>query len=110
LQIHQLLEEVAGFAQRPIEYFGPTAFANAGILEIIKNSEKIKGVIDLNFSINASGRVGKMDIKAKDARFSRNGIDCMGQVLGIIEFPKPKGGGIVDVRQPLNFFAETEKI
>lgn len=78
--------------------------------ELIKNSEKIKGVIDLNFSINASGRVGKMDIKAKDARFSRNGIDCMGQVLGIIEFPKPKGGGIVDVRQPLNFFAETEKI
>ncbi len=51
-----------------------------------------------------------MNIRAKDARFSRNGIDCMGQVLGIIEFPKPKGGGIVDVRQPLNFFAETEKI
>lgn len=78
--------------------------------ELIKNSEKIKGVIDLNFSINASGKVGKMDIKAKDARFSRNGIDCMGQVLGIIEFPRPKGGGVVDVRQPLNFFAETEKI
>jgi hypothetical protein len=34
----------------------------------------------------------------------------MGQVLGIIDFPKPKGGGVVDVRQPLNFFAETEKI
>jgi hypothetical protein len=78
--------------------------------ELIKNSEKIKGVIDLNFSITANGRVGKMNIRAKDARFSRNGIDCMGQVLGIIEFPKPKGGGIVDVRQPLNFFAETEKI
>ncbi len=78
--------------------------------ELIKNSEKIKGVIDLNFSINSSGKVGKMDIRAKDARFSRNGIDCMGQVLSIIEFPKPKGGGVVDVRQPLNFFAETEKI
>ncbi len=78
--------------------------------ELIKNSEKIKGVIDLNFSITATGRVGKMNIRAKDARFSRNGIDCMGQVLGVIEFPKPKGGGVVDVRQPLNFFAETEKI
>ena len=78
--------------------------------ELIKNSEKIKGVIDLNFSIDASGKVARMDIKAKDARFSRNGINCMGQVLGIIEFPKPKGGGVVDVRQPLNFFAETEKI
>ena len=32
------------------------------------------------------------------------------ELLGLIDFPKPKGGGVVDVRQPLNFFAETEKI
>lgn len=78
--------------------------------ELIGNSDKIKGVIDLNFTINASGKVGKYDIKVKDARFSKKGVNCMGQVLSIIDFPKPKGGGVVDVRQPLNFFAETEKI
>ncbi|MGE3611322.1 MAG: FHA domain-containing protein [Bacteriovoracaceae bacterium] len=78
--------------------------------ELIANSDKIKGIIDLNFTIDASGRVAKHSIKAKDARFSQKGIGCMGQVLSLIDFPRPKGGGVVDVRQPLNFFAETEKI
>ncbi|MFA5583790.1 MAG: FHA domain-containing protein [Bacteriovoracaceae bacterium] len=78
--------------------------------ELISNSDKIKGVIDLNFTIGPQGKVAKHNIKAKDARFSSKGIGCMGQVLGLIDFPKPKGGGVVDVRQPLNFFAESEKI
>lgn len=78
--------------------------------ELITNSEKIKGVIDLNFTINANGKVTKYNIKVKDAQFSQKGVGCMGQVLGVIDFPKPKGGGVVDVRQPLNFFAESEKI
>ena len=78
--------------------------------ELIGNSDKIKGIIDLNFTISAEGRVAAHNIRAKDARFSQKGIGCMGQVLGLIDFPKPKGGGVVDVRQPLNFFAETEKI
>lgn len=78
--------------------------------ELITNSEKIKGVIDLNFTINPNGKVSKYNIRVKDAQFSQKGVGCMGQVLGVIDFPKPKGGGVVDVRQPLNFFAETEKI
>lgn len=78
--------------------------------ELIANSDKIKGVIDLNFTINGNGKVSKFAIKVKDAQFSQKGVGCMGQVLGLIEFPKPKGGGVVDVRQPLNFLAETEKI
>lgn len=78
--------------------------------ELIGHSEKIKGVIDLNFTITAAGKVGKYNIKVKDAQFSQKGVGCMGNVLGLIDFPKPKGGGVVDVRQPLNFFAETEKI
>ncbi len=78
--------------------------------ELITNSEKVKGVIDLNFTIAESGKVSKYAIKVKEAQFSQKGVNCMGQVLGLIDFPKPKGGGVVDVRQPLNFFAETEKI
>lgn len=78
--------------------------------ELIGHSDKIKGVIDLNFTISAVGKVAKYNIKVKDAKFSDKGVGCMGQVLGLIDFPKPKGGGVVDVRQPLNFFAETEKI
>jgi hypothetical protein len=78
--------------------------------ELIANSDQIKGVIDLHFTINQNGKVSQYNIKAKDAQFSQKGMGCMGKVLGIIDFPRPKGGGVVDVRQPLNFFAETEKI
>lgn len=78
--------------------------------ELIGNSDKIKGVIDLNFTISAVGKVSKYNIKVKDAQFSNKGVGCMGSVLSLIDFPKPKGGGVVDVRQPLNFFAETGKI
>ena len=78
--------------------------------ELVGHSDKVKGIIDLNFTINPEGRVVGHNIRAKDARFSNKGIGCMGQVLSLIDFPKPKGGGVVDVKQPLNFFAETEKI
>lgn len=78
--------------------------------ELIAHDEKIKGIIDLNFTINAVGKVSRFDIKVKDAQFSKKGVNCMGNVLGLIDFPKPKGGGVVDVRQPLNFLSETEKI
>ncbi len=77
--------------------------------ELTNNSEDIKGIVDLNFVISGSGKVGKIDIKAKDNRFSRKGIDCMSNVLSIIDFPAPKGGGRVAVRQPLSFFSEKER-
>jgi hypothetical protein len=78
--------------------------------ELIANSDKIKGIIDLNFTISSVGKVSKFQIKSKEAHFSHKGVGCMGQVLSLIDFPKPKGGGVVDVNQPLNFFSETEKI
>lgn len=78
--------------------------------ELAQNSEDIKGVVDLGFRIGENGKVVSTDIKARDSRFSKKGLDCMGQVLKIIDFPRPKGGGVVDVRQPLNFFAEKGKL
>lgn len=74
--------------------------------ELTYNDESIKGIVDLNFKITGSGRVKGMKIVAKDKRFSKRGINCMKKVLGIIKFPKPKGGGTVAVRQPLNFFSD----
>ncbi len=77
--------------------------------ELAYNSDDIKGIVDLNFEISPSGRVAKANVKAKDSRFSNKGLDCMKKVLAIIDFPKPKGGGRVAVRQPLSFFSEQEK-
>lgn len=77
--------------------------------ELAYNSEDIQGIVDLNFEISGVGKVGKINVRAKDSRFSKRGINCMTKVLSIIDFPKPKGGGRVAVRQPLNFFSEKER-
>lgn len=77
--------------------------------ELVYNSEDIKGIVDLNFEISGSGKVGKIKVRAKDSRFSKRGTNCMAKVLAVIDFPKPKGGGRVAVRQPLSFFSEKEK-
>ncbi len=74
--------------------------------ELQEHSEKVGGVVDLNFTIGKNGKVTKSDILSKKSKFSRKGVDCMARVLSVIDFPKPKGGGIVDVKQPLNFFSE----
>jgi hypothetical protein len=76
--------------------------------ELNLNSEDIKGIIDLNFQIQSNGKATKIAIATKDTRFSAKGTNCMSKVLSIIDFPKPKGGGVVDVKQPLNFFAHKE--
>lgn len=77
--------------------------------ELAYNSDDIKGIVDLNFEISGVGKVGKIKVRAKDSRFSKKGTNCMRDVLAIIDFPKPKGGGRVAVRQPLSFFSEKER-
>lgn len=74
--------------------------------ELEFNSEKIQGVVDLDFRISENGKVSRADVKSKNRSFSKSGTECMGRVLSMIQFPKPKGGGVVDVRQPLNFYSE----
>jgi len=55
----------------------------------------------LNFTIGASGFATKAAIgsKFKSRKFS----SCMTKVLRGIQFPRPKGGGQVDIRQPIHF-------
>ncbi len=74
--------------------------------ELMERNEAIKGVVDLQFTIGRNGRVTKATVKSKQAKFSRSGVKCMTKVLKLIPFPKPKGGGVVEVRQPLNFSSE----
>lgn len=76
----------------------------------LERSENAKGVVDLQFRINANGTVSNVQIASKKAKFTAQGSGCMANVLRVIPFPKPKGGGLVDVKQPLNFFSERNKI
>ena len=87
---------------------GDTPAAKA-LLPMFDN-EDLEGIIDLKFRITKSGKASRIKVKPKDASFSKRGTNCMAGVLKLIKFPKPKGGGVVDVRQPLNFFSEKEKI
>jgi pSer/pThr/pTyr-binding forkhead associated (FHA) protein len=72
----------------------------------LKTNENAEGVIDLSFRILSSGRVSNIKVTGKKAKFSPSGVSCMSKVLRIIKFPIPKGGGVVDVKQPLNFVSE----
>lgn len=78
--------------------------------ELDAKQDLIKGVVDLKFRINGNGKVSNIDIISKGAKFSNKGVNCMAQVLNMIDFPVPKGGGIVDVKQPLNFQSERSRI
>lgn len=78
--------------------------------ELDRQNDKLAGVLDLNFRIVASGSIDRVQIEVTNAHFSGRGTQCMTNVLRMIEFPKPKGGGVVDVRQPLNFSSERQKI
>jgi pSer/pThr/pTyr-binding forkhead associated (FHA) protein/outer membrane biosynthesis protein TonB len=75
----------------------------------LERNEAAKGVVDLNFRISANGKVSNIKVSGKKARITSQGAGCMAGVLNLIKFPKPKGGGVVDVRQPLNFFSEKQK-
>ncbi len=70
--------------------------------------EKTKkgGIVDLKFSVNKLGKVKDIAIGFKKKNFSVKGINCMKKVLSFIQFPRPKGGGKVRIRQPLNFSTE----
>jgi outer membrane biosynthesis protein TonB len=72
----------------------------------LKVNEAAEGVIDLAFRINANGPISNIKVTGKKAKFSRGGTACMAKVLKIIKFPTPKGGGVVDIKQPLNFVSE----
>lgn len=78
--------------------------------ELDKYSDHVKGTVNLDFRIGEDGLVKSAAVQGTQAKFSTSGQECMRNVLRRIAFPKPKGGGVVDVRQPLNFFSERTKM
>ena len=60
----------------------------------------------LHFKINSAGNVQSSKIEVKDKSNDKIVLatsDCVNGVLKSIKFPKPIGGGLVEVNQPLNF-------
>ncbi|MCY4643430.1 MAG: FHA domain-containing protein [Bacteriovoracales bacterium] len=70
----------------------------------LQRNKKFQGVLNLNFRINRGGRLSKIFMKGERGQtFGSRGQKCIRDVLALIQFPSPKGGGVVDVKQPLNF-------
>lgn len=59
----------------------------------------LKGTVVANFQIGPSGAVVGSAAKGVNAKVS----SCVADVIKSIQFPKPRGGGIVQVRYPLSF-------
>ena len=66
----------------------------------------VAGVFDLEFQINSKGKGVSVGVKKQGKNFSAKGMGCLKQVVSMIPFPKPKGGGLVDVKQPMNFYQQ----
>lgn len=77
--------------------------------EIIRENPNLTGVFDIVFQISPQGEGRNVKIIAKDSMFSQAGSSCIQRVIAMIKFPKPKGGGIVDIRQPMNFVSNRDK-
>ncbi|MDB9786618.1 FHA domain-containing protein [Bacteriovoracaceae bacterium] len=58
-------------------------------------------IVNLNFVIGASGHASDVVVNTK----FRGLNDCFERIVGGINFPKPYGGGVVEVKQPLNLYA-----
>ncbi|MDC0253954.1 AgmX/PglI C-terminal domain-containing protein [Bacteriovoracales bacterium] len=66
-------------------------------------SRLFNGIIWFRFKIGASGRVLNAGISKQESKVPSQVKKCVLNVLRGIQFPPPKGGGIVEVNQPLNF-------
>ena len=69
--------------------------------ELRRQNKRVSGKMDIDFVIGPNGRVGRSAIGLKAFSMSSSGKNCMRKVLQAIKFPRPKGGGVVEVKQPI---------
>ncbi len=71
------------------------------VLDQSKNA--FDGVVKLNFIIGASGHVTKAGVDSV-TNIPGTVRSCVVNVLRRIRFPEPRGGGVTEVSQPMNFY------
>jgi pSer/pThr/pTyr-binding forkhead associated (FHA) protein/outer membrane biosynthesis protein TonB len=72
--------------------------------ELDRNTQdNLSGTIGLQFTIGASGHVSRAGINNR-TRLPGSVKSCVVGVLRGIKFPRPLGGGVVEVNQPFNFY------
>tara|TARA_Y100000780_G_scaffold232553_1_gene265950 strand:+ start:59539 stop:61533 length:1995 start_codon:yes stop_codon:yes gene_type:complete len=71
------------------------------VLDRSKNA--FNGIVKLNFIIGASGHVTKAGVDSV-TNIPGTVRGCVVNVLRRIRFPEPRGGGVTEVSQPMNFY------
>lgn len=71
--------------------------------ELDNKTSAATGVLQLIFKINGSGSVSSANVNGP-SHITSSVKTCMAGVLRGIQFPSPKGGGTVEVKQPLNLY------
>lgn len=72
--------------------------------ELDRASAAIQGVVRLDFMIGASGSVTRAGVQSAEGDLPQGVQNCVTNVLRGIRFPAPRGGGVVEVSQPMNFY------
>ena len=71
--------------------------------ELSTRGQEFSGNVKLNFTIGASGHVTQAGVDGSSSL--PTGVKkCVVNVLRGIAFPAPQGGGVVEVKQPMNFY------
>lgn len=72
--------------------------------ELDRASAVVQGVVRLDFIIGASGHVTRAGVETVRDDLPGGVQNCVVNVLRGIRFPAPRGGGVVEVSQPMNFY------
>lgn len=72
--------------------------------ELDRASQALDGVVRLDFIIGASGRVTKAGVESASGSLTSEVKGCVITVLKDLRFPSPRGGSVVEVNQPFNFY------
>lgn len=70
--------------------------------ELERINAKLATTLVLQFTINSEGKPTNAKFESKNMTFTPQAIKCFEQVVYSIQFSKPKGGGVVGIKQPLN--------
>lgn len=70
--------------------------------ELERINRKVATTLVLQFTINSEGKPTNARFDSKNMEFSPQAIKCFEQVVYSIQFSKPKGEGVVGIKQPLN--------
>jgi len=72
--------------------------------ELDRAEAAFHGVVRLDFLIGASGHVTRAGVESASNAMPTPVKKCVVNVLYGLRFPEPKGGGVVEINQPFNFY------